>query len=57
MLRLVITGEHAAGELVELTDMTQPAASQHLRVLRHRDNCTVMRRYGKQDVLSEGLSE
>ena len=34
MLELVMDGELQAGELAELTGMTQPAASQHLRVLR-----------------------
>lgn len=31
--------------------------SRLVQLWAHRDNCTVMRRYGKQDVLSEGLSE
>jgi DNA-binding transcriptional ArsR family regulator len=34
MLKLVMQRERQAGELAELTRMTQPAASQHLRVLR-----------------------
>ena len=34
MLELVMDRELQAGELAELTGMTQPAASQHLRVLR-----------------------
>jgi len=34
MLELVMERELQAGELAELTGMTQPAASQHLRVLR-----------------------
>ena len=34
MLELVMQRERQAGELAELTRMTQPAASQHLRVLR-----------------------
>jgi DNA-binding transcriptional ArsR family regulator len=34
MLELVMDRELLAGELAELTGMTQPAASQHLRVLR-----------------------
>lgn len=34
MLRLVMDRELQAGELAELTGMAQPAASQHLRVLR-----------------------
>jgi DNA-binding transcriptional ArsR family regulator len=34
MLELVMGGELQAGELAELTGMSQPAASQHLRVLR-----------------------
>ena len=34
MLRLVMDRELQAGELAELAGMTQPAASQHLRVLR-----------------------
>lgn len=34
MLELVMGRELQAGELAELTGMSQPAASQHLRVLR-----------------------
>jgi DNA-binding transcriptional ArsR family regulator len=34
MLQLVMDGELQAGELATLTGMSQPAASQHLRVLR-----------------------
>jgi DNA-binding transcriptional ArsR family regulator len=34
MLRAVAHGEVAAGELAELAGLKQPAASQHLRVLR-----------------------
>lgn len=34
MLELVMTKELQAGELAALTGMSQPAASQHLRVLR-----------------------
>ncbi|HEX6332043.1 MAG TPA: metalloregulator ArsR/SmtB family transcription factor [Actinomycetota bacterium] len=34
MLRVVIDREVPAGELATLTGLTQPAASQHLRVLR-----------------------
>jgi DNA-binding transcriptional ArsR family regulator len=34
MLRLVLVGELSAGELGARTGMKQPAASQHLRVLR-----------------------
>jgi DNA-binding transcriptional ArsR family regulator len=34
ILQLVIDREMQAGELAELTGMAQPAASQHLRVLR-----------------------
>jgi DNA-binding transcriptional ArsR family regulator len=34
ILRLVMDRELQAGELAELTGMAQPAASQHLRVLR-----------------------
>jgi DNA-binding transcriptional ArsR family regulator len=34
MLELVMDQELQAGELAELTGMTQPTASQHLRVLR-----------------------
>ena len=34
MLELVMERELPAGELAALTGMTQPAASQHLRVLR-----------------------
>lgn len=34
MLQLVMDRELQAGELAELTGMAQPAASQHLRVLR-----------------------
>jgi DNA-binding transcriptional ArsR family regulator len=34
MLQLVMDREMQAGELASLTGMTQPAASQHLRVLR-----------------------
>lgn len=34
ILRLVMGRELQAGELAELTGMAQPAASQHLRVLR-----------------------
>jgi DNA-binding transcriptional ArsR family regulator len=34
MLELVMDRELQAGELATLTEMSQPAASQHLRVLR-----------------------
>jgi DNA-binding transcriptional ArsR family regulator len=34
MLRLVLDKELAVGELAERTGLTQPAASQHLKVLR-----------------------
>jgi len=34
MLELVMDREMQVGELAELTGMTQPATSQHLRVLR-----------------------
>ena len=34
MLQLLGTGEKSAGELGEPTRLTQPAVSQHLRVLR-----------------------
>ncbi len=34
MVELVMDCELAVGELAELTGMTQPATSQHLRVLR-----------------------
>lgn len=34
MLRLVLKGEMAAGDLATKAGMTQPAASQHLKVLR-----------------------
>jgi DNA-binding transcriptional ArsR family regulator len=34
MLRLVLDREVAAGELASAAGLTQPAASQHLRVLR-----------------------
>jgi DNA-binding transcriptional ArsR family regulator len=34
MLELAMDRERLVGELAELTGMTQPAASQHLRVLR-----------------------
>jgi DNA-binding transcriptional ArsR family regulator len=34
MLELVMDRELQAGELASLTEMSQPAASQHLRVLR-----------------------
>ena len=45
MLQLVMERELQAGELAELTGMAQPAASQHLRVLREA---------GLVDVRSEG---
>ncbi|MEM9561560.1 MAG: metalloregulator ArsR/SmtB family transcription factor [Actinomycetota bacterium] len=34
MLRLVLDGERAVADLVERTGLSQPATSQHLRVLR-----------------------
>lgn len=34
MVELVMDRERAVGELADLTGMTQPATSQHLRVLR-----------------------
>lgn len=34
MVELVMDRELAVGEIADLTGMTQPAASQHLRVLR-----------------------
>jgi DNA-binding transcriptional ArsR family regulator len=34
MLRLVLDGELPVGELAERTGLSQPAASQHLKVLR-----------------------
>lgn len=34
MLRLVVGGEYAAGDLGKHTGMSQPATSQHLKVLR-----------------------
>ncbi len=34
MLRLVVSQECSVGDLVEATGLSQPAASQHLKVLR-----------------------
>jgi DNA-binding transcriptional ArsR family regulator len=34
LLRLVLADERPAGDLARLTGMSQPAASQHLKVLR-----------------------
>ncbi len=34
MLDLLLEQEHTVGELVEALDMSQPAVSKHLRVLR-----------------------
>ena len=41
MLRLVLDDEYPAGELAQLTGMSQPAASQHLKVLRDAGLVTV----------------
>lgn len=41
MLTLLLAGERSAGELAEGTEMRQPVASQHLRVLREAGLVTV----------------
>jgi DNA-binding transcriptional ArsR family regulator len=41
MLRLVMEREHTPGDLAAATGMTQPAASQHLKVLRDAGLVTV----------------
>jgi DNA-binding transcriptional ArsR family regulator len=41
MLRLVIKGEQTPSDLAAATGMTQPAASQHLKVLRDAGLVTV----------------
>ena len=51
MLELLGTGEKSAGELGEPSRLTQPAVSQHLRVLREA-GLVKQRKQGRQRIYS-----